>query len=151
MKKINHKPFILSVLLLTLSSFLVSFSSGWGGDSFTIHLNDKLIVKQYVYGDKTIKEVELKQSNSNDELRISYSHCGVMGKSRTITMKDQKDKVLKQWSFSDAQASMICKVKEILGLEKGDISMRLYYSSAEMPKGHVLASIVTENRSTVKK
>lgn len=151
MKKINHKPFVLSVLLLTMSSFLVSFSSGWGGDSFTIHLNDKLIVKQYVYGDKTIKEVELKQSNSNDELRISYSHCGAMGKNRIITVKDQKGKVLKQWSFSDKQESMICKVKDILGLEKGNISLRLFYSSTEMPKGHVLASIVTENRSTVKK
>lgn len=151
MKKINQQVFMLTSLLLAASITLFSFTTRWGGDSFTIRLNDKLIVKQYVYADKTIKAIELKESNLNDELRISYSHCGVVGKSRTITVKDQKDRVLKVWNFSDAQASMTCKVKDILRLEKEDISLRLFYSSAEMPKGHVLASIETNSRSTVRK
>ncbi len=151
MKKINRKLIIISSLLIAASFTLFSFTIRWGGDSFTIHLNDKLLIKQFVYGDKNIKSIELKQNNAEDELRISYSHCGVVGKSKTITVKDQHDKVLKSWTFSDGQASMTCKVKDILGLEKGDVSLRLFYSSKEMPGGLVLASIKTDSRSTVRK
>ncbi|HLF46586.1 MAG TPA: hypothetical protein VI548_09185 [Chitinophagaceae bacterium] len=151
MKKINRKFFMATCFLLATSVALFSFNIPWGGDSFTIHLNDKLIVKQYLYGDKTIKSIELNQRNYNDELRISYSHCGTTGKDRTLAIKDQKGKVLKQWNFSDNNATMTCKVKDILGLEKENTALRIFYSSAEMPRGHVLASIVTDNRSTAKK
>ena len=151
MKKSNRNYFIVTTLLLAASVTLFSFTSKWGGDSFTIHLNNRLIVKQFLHGENTIKAIELNQSNYNDELRISYSHCGTIGKNKTISVKDQKGKVLKQWNFSDTQASMTCKVKEILGLDKGNISLQLFYSSTELPKGHVLASLVSENRNTVKK
>jgi len=153
MKKMHRKSFVIAGLLVALSVTLFSFKPGWGGDSFTIHLNNKLVLQQYLYSDrdKTVKSLILQASNYNDELRVSFSHCGQVGKSRTITIKNGQNKTLKQWRFTDNNASMTCKVKDILSLEKGNTSLQLFYSSAEMPKGQVLASIVTENTSTVKK
>lgn len=151
MKKINGKLLIITGLLIAAGFTLLSFTTRWGGDSFTIHLNDKLIVSQFVYGEKSVKAIKLNKTNINDELRIRYSHCGVIGKSRTITIKDQHGKTLKQWNFSDKQSNMICKVKDIPGLGKEDISLRIFYASEEMPKGHVLASIINDERSVVRK
>jgi hypothetical protein len=150
MKKMHRGSFVIAGLLMALSVTLFSFKTGKGGDSFTIHLNNKLVLQQHLYGDKTVKSLTLQASNSNDELRISFSHCGKVGKSRMLTIKDQNNKLLKQWRFEDTNGSMTCKVKDILGLEKGNTTLQLFYSSAEMPKGHVLVSIVAENRSTVK-
>ena len=73
-----------------------------------------------------------------------YSHCGKLGTKRTITIKEGAT-VLKQWQFSDAGSSkfMSVKAKEILAFQnkKDDRQLKLYYASAEMPEGKVLASI----------
>ena len=151
MKKINQNYLKVTILLAIAFVTLLSFTSRWGGESFTIYLNDKLLLQQSMHDDRAIKPIELKKSNYNDELRISFSHCGVAGKKKTITIKDQNDNVLKQWNFSDVNASMTCKVKDILSLEKKNTTLQLIYTSAERPKGRVLASIVTENMNTVKK
>ena len=151
MKKMYRRSFVIAALLLTFSFILSSFSARWGGDSFTIHLNNKLILQQYLYADKAIKNIRLEKANYNDELRISFNHCGQVGKNRALAIRDSKGKVLKQWNFTDTNGSMTCKVKDILSLENGSASLQLFYSSSEMPKGQVLAAIVTENISTVKK
>ncbi len=147
----HRKIFVMAGLLMAISITLSSFTSRRGGDSFTIHLNNKLLLQQHLYGDKTPKTISLKEADSNDELRISFSHCGQAGKSKTLTVKNSNNKVLKQWNFTDRNATMICKVKEILSLEKGNTSLQLIYTSTEIPKGQILASIVSENISTAKK
>jgi len=138
-------------VLLVLAFSLSSYISIWGGDSFTIQLNNKLLVDQHLYGDKSVKTISLKEANANDELKITFRHCGVAGKNKILTVKNGNNKVLKQWSFTDQSSSMTCKVKEILSLDKGSASLQLYYTSEELPKGQILASISTENGSTVKK
>jgi hypothetical protein len=138
-------------MLIAISATLFSFTSGRGGDSFTIQLNNKLILQQYLHGDKIIKNITLQAANYNDELKISFSHCGKVGKSRTITIKDQHDKVLKQLHFEDANASMTCKVKDILDLKERGIALQLFYSSKELPNGQALASVVMEKGSRTTK
>ena len=66
---------------------------------------------------------------------IKYHHCGQVGKSRSITIKDGQNKILKEWHFADVSktdAAMTCKVKDIPGLKKGNgtITLNLYYSSS---------------------
>lgn len=145
MKKMHYRSFVIPGLLVALSVILFSFTAGWGGDSFTIYLNNKLIFQQYLHDDKNIKNITLQAANYNDELKISFSHCGKVGKSRTITIKDQHNKVLKQLRFEDANASMTCKVKDIFDLKERSITLQLFYSSNELPKGQVLASVVMES------
>jgi hypothetical protein len=145
MKKMHCRTFFTTGILVAISATLFSFTSGWGGDSFTIHLNNKLVLQQYLHGDKSVKSLTLQAANFNDELKISFSHCGKVGKSRTITIKDQNNKALKLLRFEDANASMTCKVKDIPGLKERGIAVQLFYSSDELPKGQALAFIVMES------
>lgn len=139
--------------LAALSLMLFAFTSGKGGDSFEIYLNKKLVVQQYLHGDKAVKMVELQQSNYNDELTVKYSHCGRVGQGRTITIKDGQNKVVKQWRFADGSKSavgMTIKVRDILDLKNKSTVLQLVYSANELPKGYVLASISTKNNSQAK-
>jgi hypothetical protein len=155
MKTSNKKFIAMASLLLPLCFALLSFSNGKGGEGFEIYLNNKLVLQQYGNQLNTVKSLQIDQRYSNDELTIKYYHCGRVGKSRSITIKDGQNKILKEWNFSDAavaNAAMTCKVKDILGLKKGNgtITLNLYYSSSELPKGRQLASIVVESKNVAK-
>ncbi len=134
---------------------LFSFTSPRpGGEGFEIFLNNKPVVQKFGTKMNVVETLKLDQSNANDELSVRYYHCGRVGKDRTITLKDANDQVLKQWKFTDvsnASASMSCKVKDILALQKGkDKTIKLYYASTELPKGRQLASIVGTSKSIAK-
>ena len=132
---------ILSAFVLILSSF----SLKPGGDSFEIYLNNKLIMQQYGSQMDAVKNLQLDQHLATDELLVKYHHCGKVGKERVIIIKDEQNNILKEWHFpnvSSADAGMNCSVKDILILKKGNIrQVKLYYASAELPKGRLLASI----------
>jgi hypothetical protein len=151
MKKILKQTAVITGLLMTFSMLLFSFNTPNGGDSFTIHLNNKLVLQQYMHGDKAVKSISLDATNYNDELRVSFSHCGVVGKSRVLIIKDQNDKVLKQWRYEDSKGSMICKVKDILSVDKGNTTLSLFYSSAEMSKEQILVSFATGKDNKITK
>ena len=74
-----------------------------GGDHYEIYLNKKLVTKQFVTQSATALNLQLDKSNYNDEVTIYYSHCGVMGKERSLVLKDSKGKVLKEWKFDDGK------------------------------------------------
>ncbi|MGZ8515941.1 MAG: hypothetical protein ACXWWD_01260, partial [Chitinophagaceae bacterium] len=101
-----------------------------------------------------VKLLNLEKAADNDQLSVRYHHCGRVGKSRIITIKDAQDKVLKEWKFTDVPdvaARMSCKVKDILGLRNGkNNTLKLYYSSSELPKGRQLTSIVTGTKNVAK-
>ena len=163
MKKINYQPTILFVLLLALSGVLFSFSvktveaissykSNFGGEGFEVYLNDKLVLQQYGEKMNIVKTVELDQSAGNGELAIQYYHCGRPGKSRVVTIKDEKNVVLKEWRFGDAKdasARVSCNVKEIFALPKfkAGKKVNLYYSATELPNGRLLATLTTVSKA----
>ncbi len=142
------------VAAFTLSTILFSFSNGTGGEGFEIFLNNKLVIQQYGKDLNKVKSLSLDASSENDLLSIRYYHCGRVSKSKTITIRDEQDRVLKQWKFadvSDASATISCKVKDILSLRKDkSSSLKLYYSSSELPEGRLLTSIVTKERNVAK-
>lgn len=134
---------VFASLFLAFSAMLFSFSSPRGGDSFEVYINNKLVLQQFIARDKEVKNIVL-QNNPNDQIRISYSHCGTVGKDRSLIVKDDQNKVLKEWHFSNATGAdngMTCKVKDILDLKKGNTTLKLYYSSKELSAGRLLASI----------
>ncbi len=140
---------------IALYAILLSFTSrNAGGEGFEIYLNNKLVLEQYGSKMDVVKTLNLEKANDDDILSVRYHHCGRVGKSRTITVKDAQNKVLKEWKFNDSPdvASRIsCKVKDIVSLSKGkDKTLKLYYSSSELPKGRQLASIVAGQKNIAK-
>jgi len=145
MSRINRKQ--MGIRLLALLGILVAapaFSGSFGGDSFTIYLNNKLLVQQYVARHEGIKSLSLDQAKPNDQLMIYYSHCGRLGTGRSIVLKDAQNNTVKEWHFVDAEGAnnaMTCRVKDILDSGRGNATINLYYSSRELPEGRLLASL----------
>lgn len=139
--------FFKLLTLLTTGAFisiLSSFASPAGGDVFEVYLNQKLVFQQFVHMDKKIKDLSIGTANYNDELRIKYSHCGKTGNERKLALKDNKDKVIKQWLYKNGEkTSMKLPVKELLDVQKGSqgSNLKLVYSSRELPAGMELVSI----------
>ena len=138
---------------LALSAFLVSFStSPTGGEGFEIFLNNKVVLQQFGKNLDKVKTLSLEQASPDDQLAILYHHCGQWGKNRVVTIKDEKNIVLKKWNFKDEGARMTCKVKDIVGLQKGNSPvLKLYYSSSELPEGRQLVAINTGVKELAKK
>lgn len=151
MKLINsHRIAAKTLALLAVCATLFSFSSYRGGDSFSIFLNNKLVFEQHVHAKEGVKSFELGKANYNDQLSVYYSHCGKPGKGRSIAIKDENNKLLKEWHFGDAsntKSSMSCKVGDILDLQKNKQGkLQLFYSSKELPQGHLLAAIIVGDK-----
>jgi len=141
-----------TLIVLSLSAF--SFISKAGGDRYQIYLNDKLIEQRYV-GQMAVDvgSLQLDKANYKDKLVIYYSHCGAIGKGRSILIKDEQSRVLKEWKFEDAtgiDASMSISVKDILDLRRNNanVSLSLYYFSSQyLPKGRMLTSIKLKEKN----
>ena len=143
MKAIISKTMVLAAVCAAL----FSFAPKPGGEGFEIYLDNKLVLQQFGSEMNTVKNLQLPQSAVNGQLTVKYHHCGRIGKNRVITIRNEQNKMLKEWRFTDAivpVAAMNCNVKDILNLKKGNTSnkFRLYYSSSELPGGRMLASVV---------
>ena len=149
MKQIISKTMMLVAVAATLLSF-----TNFGGEGFEIYLNNKVVIQQFGEPGNAVKSLRLNQYSANDQLTIKYHHCGRVGKKRIITIKDSQNNWLKEWRFADAAmpaATMLCNVKDILDLNKGNGSvLKLYYTSSELPNGRLLANIVVENNNVAR-
>ena len=134
-----------SMAFVAICATLFSFTPKPGGEGFEISLNNKVILQQFGSQMDAVKSMALNQGSYNDQLTIKYHHCGKVGKNRVVTIKDGQNKTLKEWHFADAAtpvAAMAVNVKDILSLKKGSSNtLKLYYSSSELPAGRVLATI----------
>jgi len=148
MLKILKSNMILLGLCMAVFS---AFTPLPGGEGFEIYLNNKLVLQKYNSEMKQIPTLQLDKRNANDQLSVKYHHCGKVGKDRVITVKDEKNKVLRQWHFADVSTvmgAMTCNVKEILSLEKLNANqLKLYYASSELPQGRQLVTIEFTEKS----
>jgi len=140
-------------LLVILCVGLFSFSNNRGGDSFEIWLNGKMMLQQFVHVSSAVQTLHLNVASANDKVDIYYRHCGQVGTDRYITIKDDNDRPLKVWKFADASGNnpaMSIKLKDISGLKKSkDSKLNIFYSSNELPKGKVLATLDVSNETSV--
>jgi len=138
------KPLIATTMLAGLFS-LTAFA---GGDVYEIYLNDKLVCRETYKTVSGSKELHLDKLNANDKLVIKYSHCGAVGKNRSIVIKDEKNNIIKEWKFTDGQNSSVMQipVKELLSLKANNTSLKLYYSAQQMPEGKMLTAIKIDNK-----
>jgi hypothetical protein len=131
-----------SLVLVALCATLFSFTARIGVESFTIYLNDKLIIQQYLTRDATVKTFSLNPAHAGDILKINYSHCGKVGSNRSISLHDARENVLKTWRFADhSSAVMAIHVTDIPRTADSQ-KVFLRYSSAELPDSKLLASVI---------
>lgn len=116
-----------------------------GGESYTIHLNDKIVAQYYVTSKAAIPGFTLDRASQNDQLSVYYNECGKIGKERSLIIKDEKNNVLKEWSFANVTSEhtpMTCKAKDIIALKmKNSNKLMLFYASREVSNGRLLATI----------
>lgn len=134
---------IRSLVMIVLGTVLFSFSERVGGDHFSIHLNERLLLKVFVFEEKGVKNIALTSADPNDVLRVRYSHCGKTGVKRALAIQDSHKRTLKRWSFAgNASPEMMVSMKEILSVAKKSRveNLQLVYSAVEIPEGMTLAS-----------
>lgn len=138
------KPLIVTAML----AGLFSFTAFAGGDVYEIYLNDKLVCKETHKTLTGSKELRLDKLNANDRLVIRYSHCGEVGRNRSIVIKDEKNNIIKEWKFTDGQNASVMQipVKELLALKASNTALKLYYSAQQMPEGKMLTAIKIDNK-----
>jgi hypothetical protein len=123
-----------------------------GGDSYEVYIGKERILQYFVHGKKSVPVIKLNDKQSDQQMSVTYSHCGTIGKDRAITIRNEKTNVEKKWKFADmgtvasltgSGKAMNLSVADIIQLKKknGNNKLTLYYASRELPEGKVLATI----------
>ncbi len=130
------------VILILTAVFFQGFSKNAGGDYYSIYLNDKLVTQQFLTQPKPATVLSLSTANLNDQMFIHFSHCGIAGKERSITLADEKGKPVKVWKFPDSKSiAMQLPVKEILTASTKISTASIYYASKEKTAGQLLTRL----------
>lgn len=134
-----------ALALVTVCTFLFSFTSKPGGEGFEIYLNNKVLIQKFGTEINSVQSLSLINSSPDDKLTIKYHHCGRVGKNRVISIKDAQNKSLKEFHYADAGSpvsSMLVNIKDLISLKKGNNNtLKLFYSSSELPAGRDLATM----------
>lgn len=143
-RSISSLFFLLSFLAL---SFVV-IASSYGVDSYSIYLNDKLLLQQALDKPLSLKNLDLKDAKASDHLIVRYRECHAPEsgpKGRKISIRDEQGKTVKVWKFDDDgqnNGAMKIPVREILEVQKtAGEALVMTYSSDGMGKGQELASL----------
>ena len=147
--KTLKQRFVTAILLVIISSTIFSLSAKAGVDSYSIYLNNKLLLTQSISKPLTLQSLQLEKANPNDELIIYYTQCNApdkIGSGRKLIVKDAEGKTLKEWKFKDVKGSdkgMVIPVKELLALQKGKeaSSLAIFYNSTNAYNEQKLASL----------
>ncbi|WP_276372753.1 hypothetical protein [Chryseolinea sp. H1M3-3] len=150
MKKIIRFSWINALVGVVLCTILFSFSSITGAHSVQVYLDDKLMIDHYVDTRADAPTLRVNPTENHRDVIVKYSECGRTVTGRTITIKDDNNKVLKDWKFEGAAAGfekpMACSMKDIAALQsKGGSALKLYYSSNEFPEGQQIAKLIIES------
>src|SRR5687767_6269860 len=99
MKKNTRFSWINSLVGIAVAATLFSFSGLPGAHSVQVYLDDKLVVDQYLDSKTSAPKLTISEGEKYSQIIVKYSECGRTVTSRTITIKDDKNKVLKNWVF----------------------------------------------------
>src|SRR5687768_12127369 len=153
MKKIIRFSWINALMGVALCAILFSFSRITGAHGFQVLLDSKLMIDQYVNSKMEAPTLIIDPAKNHSQLIVKYNECGRTVTGRTISIKDDKNNVLKDWRFEGATAGfkdpMVCSVKDITALkQQGSNTLKLFYSSKEFPEGQQVANLVIGSEPT---
>lgn len=135
---------------LMLGIMLMAFT--FGGDSFTIHLNNKQVIEHYVHSKKETPTLQL-APDEKGSLTVFYSECGKIGTARTIILKDDEQNTLKTWKYADTLADhkpMEISVSELQTHLTKEKALNLVYQSREVKKEILLVTITAQKNVLTK-
>ena len=89
MKRLMNKTFKYTMWII-LFGIVSSFSIRPGGDVYSIYLGERLLSEQHVARQTSLPKISVQESLSSERILIYYSHCGQIGKKRTILFKDEQ-------------------------------------------------------------
>jgi hypothetical protein len=143
---------LIALAVVALAATLSSFNY-MGGDTYTVSLNNKQIIKERVHGQTMVPTVSLDNAIPTDEYQVYYSECGQIGKARTLSIRDENNKTLKEFRFADVTGDehipMALKAGDLSALQKkGSGKLKLVYVSAIRNDGQLLAYLVFKNNNT---
>ena len=156
MKNSSIKRKLIRIIpILTFCFLLLNLRAKAGADGFEVYLNNQLIQKSWVGQKLDLKNLDLSKANANDHITIFYTQCnapGKVAKGRSLVVKDDQGKVLKEWKFDDsdnALPGMIIPVKDILVLQTSNSEkpLTLCYQADNRPQPVVVASLKIKVRS----
>lgn len=134
---------------IALIALLASFAP-FGGEGFTMHVNNKLLVENYFTSKSSTPRVSLGALTDKDQISIAYNECGKIGTNRSLTLKNEAGKVLKEWKFADSPtvaAPMSIQANEILKFKKENHKiLTLTYSSKVVPN-RLLVNLSPDNET----
>ena len=135
MRPINLRWTATKMFAAIASVALCSFAFVPGGASYEVFLNRERVIQDHLYGRKEAPTLPLNMNTAQDELSVTFSNCGKIDTARKISLKDEQNKTLKEWSFSDSpdiKNQMVIRVSEITGFRNQYSTAKLVYSSREL-------------------
>jgi hypothetical protein len=153
MKKVISFSWVYALAGIALCVTLFAFTRPTGAHSVQVYLDTKKVIDQHVNFKGDAPKVMLAPTEKYNQLIVKYDECGRTVTGRKITVKDEHNKVLKDWSFEGSATGfaqpMQCPMKEVLSLkQKGSNTLKLYYSSNDFPEGQHVASLVVGGSTT---
>lgn len=153
MKTISIPVRIMILALVSISALFVSFALRPGTDHFQVYVNNKLVMEEFTYNRKTASPIVL--DGNTGLVGVLYSHCGVMGTARKLSLKDGSNNVIKMWEFADvnpkAKDVMKFDLAELNGFRKSHQKLSLCYHAKELVEDVVIAPIQWEKNAVAGK
>ena len=129
-----------SLILMVVSAVIFAFSGNAGRDKYTVSLNGKVLLEEYVIPGHRPKAIAIPVASVDDVLTVEYSHCGKRGVARSIAIHENGKEALRRWYFPDT-AALAVSLKELTSLSRTRAELQLVYFSREIPEGKVLATL----------
>ncbi len=154
MRPFNFRSTAATLFMVLTSIALCSFTPKPGGYSYEVYLNNQLMIKEHMYGRKEVPTVRLNITTAEDALSVMFNNCNKVDVSRKISLKDDKDAIIKEWTFGDSpdiKNQMKIKVSEIVAVRNKHSTVKLVYSSQAAKDGVHLLNLQLSDATARKK
>jgi hypothetical protein len=145
MKQIQKTLLLFLLLASTLSANADTV------DNFQIKIRNKLLLNESGFGSAlpTRNLLILKQSDRDDILTITYSHCTRGVDNRKIILKDSSGTVLYVWSFhpESTRPEMGIPISNIIDLIRDRSFFSLFYSDSLSKEEIFLSLLEIDNKN----
>ena len=154
MKPINFRSAAATLFVVLTSVALCSFTPKPGGYSYEVYLNNQLVIQEHMYGRKEAPTLPLNMTTAQDAISIMFNNCNKVDVSRKISLKDDQDATIKEWTFGDSpdiKNQMKIKVSEIVAVQNKHSTVKLVYSSQAVNDGVHLINLQLSDATALKK
>lgn len=147
MKTQTKQSWLVGITGLIMALFFMSFTLLRGGYGYTLHVNNKLAGQYYLTDKHETPTLRLTQQDLTGKLTVYFNECGEIGQSRSLSIRDSNQKILKEWTFANSTTQhdpMDIAWRDVIALER--TSAAVYYTSARVNKPQLLVYLVLPDK-----